>query len=311
MFMTFRKIPISLLLLPALLVLLASGAPALAASAINTQRSFSSPDEAVKSLMQAVRNSDTKELLAILGPGSRDIVSSPDPVVNKSERERFVKLYDEKNAIEGADTGRAILSVGSEDSPFPIPVVRTGKVWRFDAKAGKEEILNRRIGRNELEVIEVLRTYTDAQREYAAADRDGDGVREFAQKVRSTPEKKDGLYWAAKEGDDESPLGPLAAEAAQEGYAKANTTLYGYRYKILKAQGKDADGGAFDYLVNGNMILGFAMVAYPAQYGSSGIMTFIVNQSGVVYQKNLGKNSAKIAASMKLFNPDKSWKKVE
>ena len=234
-----------------------------------------------------------------------------DPVADKSGRERFVNLYDEKNVIEGADTGRAVLSLGNEDYPFPIPVVKKGKVWRFDARAGKEELLNRRIGRNELEVIDVLHSYVDAQREYAAMDRDSDGVMEFAQKIRSTPGKKDGLYWATKEGEQASPFGPLAAKAAQEGYTKENTALYGYYFKVLKAQGKDAEGGAFDYLVNGKMILGFAMVAYPAQYSSSGIMTFIVNQNGIVYQKNLGKNSARIAASMKLFNPDSSWKKVE
>jgi len=311
MFTIFRKNPISPLLLLMLLVVLTSAVPVLATSAKNTQKSYATAEEAVKSLVQAVRSNDTKELFAILGPGSQEIISSGDPVADKSGRERFVNLYDEKNVIEGVDTGWAVLSIGNEDYPFPIPVVKKGKVWRFDARAGKEELLNRRIGRNELEAIDVLRTYVDAQREYAAMDRDRDGVLEFAQKIRSTPGKKDGLYWAMKEDEESSPLGPLAAKAAQEGYTKENTALYGYYFKILKAQGKDADGGAFDYLVNGKMILGFAMVAYPAQYGSSGIMTFIVNQNGIVYQKNLGKNSARIAASMKLFNPDSSWKKVE
>jgi hypothetical protein len=294
-----------------LVVLLASSIPAMAAPVTQAQKTFASPDEAVKSLMQAVRSNNTKELLAILGPGSQEIVSSGDPVADKSGRERIVSMYDEKIVIEGTESGRALLSLGDEGYPFPIPVVKRGKVWRFDAKAGKEELLNRRIGRNELEVIDVLRAYVDAQREYAATDRDGDGVREFAQRVRSTPGKKDGLYWGSQEGEEESPLGPLAAEAVKEGYSKESSAFYGYYFKILKAQGNDAEGGAFDYLVNGNMILGFAMVAYPAQYGSSGIMTFIVNQSGVVYQKNLGKNSGKVAASMKLFNPDTSWKKVE
>ena len=311
MLMTFRKIIISLLLLTALLLVLAGVAPAVAAPAKNTQKSFSSPDEAMKSLVQAVRNNNTKELLAILGAGSKEIISSGDPVADKSGRERFVKLYDEKMVIKGADTGRAVFSIGNDDYPYPIPLVKKGNVWRFDAKAGKDELLTRRIGRNELEVIEVLRAYADAQREYASADWDGNGALDFAQKVRSTPGKKDGLYWATKEGEKESPLGPLAAKAAQEGYTKENTALYGYYYRILKAQGKDAEGGAFDYLANGKMILGFAMVAYPAQYGSSGVMTFIVNQNGIVYQKNLGKNSAKIATAMKLFNPDTTWKKIE
>ena len=209
------------------------------------------------------------------------------------------------------ETGKAVFSIGNEDYPYPIPLVKKGQVWRFDTRAGKEELLNRRIGRNELEVIEILRAYVDAQREYATTDWDGDGKSEFAQKIRSTPGKKDGLYWAAKEGEKLSPLGPLAAKAAKEGYSKESTALHGYHFRILKGQGKDAEGGAFDYLVNGKMLLGFAMVAYPAQYGSSGIMTFIVNQNGIVYQKDLGKNSSKVAAAMKLFNPDKSWKKVE
>lgn len=311
MFIPFRKIAISLLLLTALLIITADMSPALAAAAKNVQKSFTTPEEAVKSLVQSVRNNDSRELLAILGPGSKDIISSPDPVVNKAERERFITNYDQKNSIEGADSGRAVLSVGSDDSPFPIPMIKRGKVWRFDAKAGREELLNRRIGRNELEVIEVLRAYVDAQREYATTDWDGDGKSEFAQKVRSSEGKKDGLYWVAKEGEQQSPLGPLAATAASEGYSKGMTAFHGYYFKILKAQGKDADGGAYDYLVNGKMILGFAMVAYPAQYGSSGIMTFIVNQNGIVYQKNLGKTSSKTAATMKLFNPDSSWKKVE
>jgi hypothetical protein len=311
MIMTFKKISFSLLVLPALFVVLASVVSAPAATAKHAQKSFASPEEAVKSFIEAVRSNDTKALVAIFGPGAKEIITSGDPVDDKSVRERFVKLYDEKNAIEGADTGKAVLSVGKEDSPFPIPVVKKGNAWRFDTRAGKEEILNRRIGRNELEVIEIVRAYVEAQREYVAKDRDGNGTTEFAQKFRSTPGKKDGLYWAAQEGEEESPMGPFAAKAAKEGYSKENTALHGYYYRIIKAQGKDAQGGAFDYLVNGKMILGFAMVAYPAKYGSSGIMTFIVNQNGIVFQKNLGKKSARIATSMKLFNPDPTWKKVE
>jgi len=294
-----------------MLMIIAVALPALAAPAVKAQKSFATAEEAASALAAAIKSGNTREIRSILGPGSDQIISSGDPVADKSERERFITRYDEKNSIGGADTGKAVLSVGNEDFPFPIPVVKMGNVWRFDAKAGKEEILNRRIGRNELAVIEVLHAYVDAQREYASRDRDSDAVMEFAQKIRSTPGKKDGLYWAAKEGEKESPLGPLTAKAAQEGYTKKNTALHGYYYRILKAQGKDAEGGTFDYLVNGKMILGFAMVAYPAQYGSSGIMTFIVNQNGIVYQKDLGKNTAKTAAAMKRYNPDKSWKKVE
>ncbi len=311
MFMIFRKISIIQLLLLALFLVLAGVAPVVAASAKKGQQAFSSPDEALKILAKAVRNNDTKALIAILGPGSKEIISSGDPVADKAGRERFVKLYDEKIVIEGTETGKAVFAIGNEDYPYPIPLVKTGKVWRFDTRAGKEELLNRRIGRNELEVIEILRSYVDAQREYATTDWDGDGKSEFAQKVRSSEGKKDGLYWVAKEGEKLSPLGPLAAKAAKEGYSKGNTALHGYYFKILKGQGKDAEGGAFDYLVNGKMILGYAMVAYPAQYGASGVMTFIVNQNGIVYQKDLGKNSGKVAASIKLFNPGSGWKKVE
>lgn len=310
-----RKLFNSLLLLPLLLVVLAVAVPVSKASSHETQKSFSSPDEAVKSLVAALRNNDDKELVRVLGPGSETIVTSGDPVADKTGRERFIKLYDEKNVIERAETGRAVLSIGNEDYPFPIPIVKNGEVWRFDAKAGKDELLNRRIGRNELAVIDILKAYVDAQREYASVDR-GTGALEFAQRIRSTPGKRDGLFWEPKEGEEESPFGPLAAEAALEGYStktknEAPYPFHGYIFRILKAQGAHAKGGAFDYVVNGKMILGFAMVAYPAQYGASGIMTFIVNQDGVVYQKNLGKNTGKTAAAMKLYNPDASWTKVE
>lgn len=311
MLLIFRKIRKSLPLLAALLFVAVGVVPAMAAPAKNSQKTFTSPDEAMKVLVQAVRDNNTKELLAILGPDSKDIISSGDPVADKSGREHFVKLSDEKMVINGVETGKATFVIGSEDYPYPIPLVKNGNVWRFDTAAGREEILNRRIGMNELEVIKILRAYVDAQREYAATDWNGDGATEFAQKIRSSEGKKDGLYWAAKEGEKLSPLGPLAAKAAREGYSKDSTALLGYYFKILKAQGKDAVGGAFDYIVNGKMILGYAMVAYPAKFGASGIMTFIVNQSGIVYQKNLGKKSGKIVESMKQFNPDSSWKKVE
>lgn len=303
-----------LLLLLAMLALLAVGTSALAAPNRNSQKTFASPEEALQSLVTAVRSNDNKALAFILGSGSKAIISSGDPIADKNGRERFVKLYDEKVVIEGAETGKAVFTVGNEDYPYPIPLVKKDSAWRFDTRAGKEELLNRRIGRNELEVIEILHSYVDAQREYFATDWDGDKNAEFARKIRSAPGKKDGLYWPVKEGEQLSPLGPLAAKAASEGYKKGKkgmTALHGYYFRILTAQGKDAEGGAFDYIVNGKMILGYAMVAWPAQYGASGVMTFIVNQNGVVYQKNLGKNTAKIATNMKLYNPDSSWKKLE
>jgi len=311
MFMTFRKITTSLFLLPALFFALADTVPATAAPAKNTQKSFSSPDDALKVLVKAVRDNDTTAMLAILGPGAKEIISSGDPVADKTGREQFVKLCDEKIVIQGAETDKAVFTIGSDDFPYPIPLVKKGNAWLFDVRAGKEELLNRRIGRNELEVIEIMHAYVDAQREYATTDWNGDGKTEFAQKVRSSPGKKDGLYWAAKEGEKLSPLGPFAAKAAKEGYSKDSSALHGYHFKILKGQGKYAEGGAFDYIVNGQMILGYAMVAYPAQFGASGIMTFIVNQNGIVYQKNLGKSSEKIASAIKLYNPDSSWQKVK
>jgi len=317
MMRTTIRTKISRFLLPiiALIIVLATGAGAMAAAGKTVQKTFTDPDTAAKSLVTAVKNSDTKELLAILGPGAQAIVSSGDPVEDLAGRERFIKLYEEKFVIEGADSGKAVLVLGNEEFPFPIPVVKKGATWTFDTKAGKEELLNRRIGRNELQVIEVLRAYVDAQREYAGKDRGGDGTAAFAQKIRSTPGKRDGLYWEAKEGEDESPLGPFAAKAAGEGYTQSKgdkpTPYHGYLFRILKAQGKNADGGAYSYVVNGKMILGFAMVAYPARYGASGVMTFVVNQNGVVYQKDLGRDTVKAAAAMKLYNPDKSWAKVE
>lgn len=277
---------------------------------------FASPEEAVKAMIDAMKTGDKAKLSAIFGPGSESVFSSGDDVMDKAQRERFLTEYEEKNSLEKKGDDEAILQVGKDDWPLPIPIRKTGSAWSFDTKAGKEELLNRRIGRNELNVIDLLEAYVDAQREYAARDWDGDGVYPFAQKFRSTPGKKDGLYWEAGEGEDASPFGPLAARAAREGYTKAaksgeQSPLHGYYFKILKAQGKHAPGGAYDYVVKGNMILGYGLVAYPAKHGSSGIMTFIVNQEGVVYQKDLGKGTAKAAEAMKRYDPDPTWRKVE
>lgn len=312
---TSRNISLYLLPLLALLLLFASGIPALAAPAAKAQKSFATAEDAASALAAAVKSGRDKDVIAILGPGSEKIISSGDPVADKESREWFSRLYTEKHLLEGAAGNKATLVIGNEDHPFPVPLVKKGEKWRFDAKAGKEEILNRRIGRNELAVINVMHSYVDAQREYASMDRDSDAVMEFAQKFRSTPGKKDGLFWETQDGVEVSPLGSLVAKADSEGYARSkggdHTPYHGYLFKILKAQGANAEGGAFDYVVNGRMILGFALVAYPAEYGNSGIMTFVVNQSGIVYQKDLGKNTGKNAAAMKLYNPDKSWKKVE
>lgn len=303
-----------LTLVAALLLDLCGALPAPAASGASGGKPFASPEQAVAALAAAVRKGDRKEIVAVMGPGSEEIVSSGDPVADREGRERFLRLYQEKKAVVKAAPDKALLSVGAGQYPFPVPVIKKGDRWFFDARAGKEELLNRRIGRNELEVMDVLHAYVAAQREYASKER-GSGLVEFAQKIRSTPGKRDGLYWQAKEGEEESPLGPLAAQAAREGYSASKsgkpTPFHGYIFRILKAQGKSADGGAYDYVVNGRMVLGFAMVAYPARYGSSGVMTFIVNQNDTVYQKDLGKESGKVAAEMKAFNPDPGWKKVD
>ena len=279
------------------------------------QRTFTSPEEAVEAVTDALISEDQRALEAIFGSGNTDLLSSGDPVADQSERERFLKLYGEKSRLEQtADT--LVLSIGNEDWPFPIPLVEKDGLWRFDTEEGREEILARRIGRNELNAIQVCLAYVDAQREYAYTHRDAGGNLQYAQKIKSTKGMKNGLYWETKEGEDQSPLGPLFAAAQEKGYNVESSgdqpiPYYGYYYRILKGQGKDAPGGAYDYMVNGKMIGGFALVAYPATYASSGIMTFIVNHEGVVYQKDLGQNTETAAQAMTLFNPGGNWKKVE
>lgn len=279
-----------------------------------TQQYFASPEAAVKALAEAVKLKDVKSMEAIFGPGSTELVISGDPVSDRERYDRFIKLYEEKNRLQEESPEKVVLYLGNEDWPFPIPIVKKNALWRFDAREGRDEILARRIGKNELSTIQVCLAYVDAQREYAIEDRDGDALPEYAQKFASDPGKKNGLYWKVKEGEKPSPLGPLAAEANKQGYARRDNKplpYHGYYYRILKAQGKNAPGGAYDYMVKGKMIGGFALVAYPAKYASSGVMTFIVNHDGVVYQKDLGRNTGKTAQAMKRFDPDGSWKKVD
>ena len=276
------------------------------------QKSFPSPEEAVKSLVAAVRANDEKEMFAILGPGSRELISSGDEVADRAGREKFLKAYDQLNGLQKETGDTMILHIGADNWTMPIPIIKKGTTWLFDIDKGKKEILNRRIGRNELHVIEVLYAYADAQHEYASKDCRGGGKVEFAQKLVSTEGNRDGLYWEAKEGEEESPFGPLIAQAAREGYNKKSSLspFYGYYFKILKGQGKHAEGGRYNYVVKGKMILGFAIVAYPAEYGNSGVMTFMLNQEETIYEKNLGKNTRRIAETIKIFDPDKTWKKV-
>jgi hypothetical protein len=301
----------------ALVVLLvgALGAREAIAATPAKQQRFASPEEAVQALVAAAKADDLKALTAILGPDGRPLLSSGDAVADKQARQRFVEAYEQANKLEKAGEAKAVLSVGKDDWPLPIPMVKEGETWRFDTAAGKEEILNRRIGRNELSVIQVCQAYVDAQREYARVDRDGDGIREYARKFASDKGKHNGLYWEAKAGEPESPLGAAVVRARAEGYTRKKgggpTPYHGYYYRILTAQGPDAPDGARDYIVKGKMRGGFALVAYPAQYGVSGVTTFIVNQDGTVYQKDLGKDTAKVARAMKAYNPDATWKKAE
>ena len=274
------------------------------------QKSFPSAEEAVKAAIAAARSNSDKEMLAVFGAQAKEILFSGDAVADKQRRARFIAAYDEKNrlATEGETT---ILIVGKQEWPFPIPVVKKGQVWVFDTAKGKEEILNRRIGENELFTIQVCLAIVDAEREYAIKDRNRDGLLEYAQKLASDPGKKNGLYWDAKQGEPQSPLGPIMVQARGEGYqgrpSNSPSPYHGYYFRLLTAQGKDAPSGARSYLWRGKMIFGFALIAYPAEYGNSGVMSFIVNHDGNVFQKNLGANTAAIARSMKEYNPDKTW----
>jgi hypothetical protein len=277
------------------------------------QQSFASADEAVKALVAAIKSGDEEQMLAILGPGGKELIHSGDEVADKAGRDKFLASYEEKTHLEQKSATSMVLHTGIDNWPLPIPITKKGALWAFDTAKGKKEILNRRVGRNELYVMEVLDASVDAQHEYASKDCRGGGTVEFAQRIISTPGKKDGLYWEVQEGEPQSPLGPLVAQAAKEGYPSESylSPFHGYYFKILTGQGKHAPGGAYRYVVKDKMILGFALVAYPAEYGNSGVMTFMVNQEGTVYEKDLGRNTRRIAEAMKVFDPGKGWKPVK
>jgi hypothetical protein len=287
------------------------------AAAPAKQKKFATPEEAVKAAVSAAKNNDNKELLAIFGAQAKDLMISGDAIADKRRRERFLTAYDEKNSI-ASDGDSRIITVGNSGWPFPIPLVKSADGWMFDTDKGREEIVNRRIGNNELDAIQAVLALVDAQREYAMKDRDGDKILEYARRFRSEAGKKNGLYWEAKPGEEQSPLGPLAAQAQGAGYSaqghgagQTAQPFYGYYYKILEAQGKNAPGGAYSYVINGNMMGGFAFVAFPAEYGNSGVMTFIVNHEGKVFQKDLGANTRAVAPAMKEYNPDSTWTEVK
>ena len=280
------------------------------------QPTFATPEEGVAELVQAVRAGSASRLLELMGAGSKSWLSSGDAVADRAEWKRFLDAYDKKNSIETEGSDKAILHAGEGDWTFPAPLVKQGDRWVFDGAAGREEVLNRRVGRNELDTIQTLLAIGDAQREYAAEAADGKGLIAYASRFRSSPGKKDGLYWPTKAGDPPSPLGPLVAQAVTEGYgstakkAEARAAYHGYHYRLLTAQGKHAPGGAFDYMVNGKLFGGFAVVAWPVSYGNSGVQTFMVNHDGVVYAKDLGPGSAAEAAKMKRFDPGPGWTRV-
>jgi hypothetical protein len=282
-----------------------------ARAAAPAQNTFASPEDAVSALVQAVKAHDRPATLAVLGDAGPWIASG-DTVADNATKDRFVAAYETKHAIvQDGDT--AHLTIGENDFPFAFPIVKSGERWRFATAAGKEELLARRIGQNELDAIKVLQAIGDAQRDYASEDRNGDGVLAYAQKFASSPGKHDGLYWPAPAGEVASPLGELVARAAGEGYqnkGEGAVPFHGYLYRLLKGQGKNAPSGAFDYAVHGRAIGGFAVAAWPAKYGNSGIMTFIVNQDGKVYQADLGPGTASHAGKMQRFDPGKGWTPV-
>jgi hypothetical protein len=274
---------------------------------------FASPQEAVNALVTAAQNNDTNALHQIFGPEGHQLVS-PDAVQAADAYKLFVKRVMEKAQLVNNSDTSASLQIGNDAWPFPIPLVKQGGQWFFDTEAGKQEILNRRIGMDEIGAIDVCRTYVEAQREYAGQDQMGDGVLAYAQYLHSDPGTHDGLFWPAQSGEPLSPLGPLIAAARGEGYQHTAKMLndqqapyHGYYFKILTRQGKHAAGGKYNYIINGRMIAGFALVAWPAEWCNTGVMTFIVNQQGKVYQCNLGEKTVKIASHMNAFDPDDKW----
>ncbi len=282
-------------------------------------KAFASPKAAITALIDAVKKKDSATTLAILGSETKQWITSGDPVQDRQGREAFIAAFDQKNGIEKEGDTKAILVIGDDGFPFPFPVVKSAKGWAFDPEQGREELLNRRIGRNELTTVKVLLAVGDAQREYASVDRNGDGVLEYAAKLRSSDGKQDGLYWPAAEGEPLSPLGPLVAEAVLEGYsskkpdsnAEQPRAFHGYHFKLLTGQGEDAPGGEQDYIVGGKAIGGFAVLAYPARYGNSGVMTFMVSHDGTVYDADFGQETAEEAREIDLFNPGEGWEKVD
>jgi hypothetical protein len=301
--------PFSKLAAAALFLALSAGFPVISRAQQAGQKTFSSAEEASTALVTAAQNNDLKALLEILGPDGKEIVSSGDETEDAENRANFARRYEELHRLVKEPDGTTTLYIGAENWPWPIPFVNKGNVWYLDTEAGKKEILYRRVGRNEMSAIMVCRQLVAAQRDYYDTQN-----QEYAQKIFSDAGKPNGLYWKAADGTPESPVGPLVASAAED-YVKSQeggrTPYRGYYYNILTRQGKNAPGGAKNYVVDGKMTAGFAFVAYPAEYGSSGVMTFIVNQDGVVYQKDFGSKTAALAKAAKEYNPGPGWERAD
>ncbi len=283
------------------------------AAAAAPQETFATPEAAVDALMAALKADSDPAMIGIFGEAHKGLIISSDRAATSATRAKILAAMQTLRVLQTPSPDRRVLVIGDEAWPVPIPIVRTADRWRFATEEGEDELINRRIGGNERNAIYVLRAYIDAQRAYAARDRDGDGVLQYAQKVASTPGKRDGLYWPADtaKGEEASPFGPLLAESSAylKGHA-AGDAYRGYHFRILTRQGKNAPGGAYSYVINGRMIAGFAMVAFPAVYGETGVMTFIVNHNGKVFERDLGKNSTAIGANMTAFDLGAGWKEV-
>ena len=278
-----------------------------------TQKDFASPEDASQALLVAAKADNTRALLEVLGAATEPMINSADPVRNRHARERFVQAYEAAHSFDDTVAGMSTLQVGADKWPFPFPLVRRGERWSFDSSAGADEIINRRVGENELDAIQACLAFVDAEREYYWRNPQRESLLQYAQKLESSPGHKDGLYWATSVDELPSPLGEQFARARAEGYLEEGATgkraYRGYIYRMLTAQGSNAVGGAYDYMVGGKMIGGFALLAVPAEYGNSGVMTFIVNHDGVVFSKDLGPETAKVAGALAAFDPDSTWKR--
>ncbi len=280
------------------------------------QDAFATPDQAVAALMQAAQANDPQAVGRVLGPGSEALVRSGDPTKDANERKTFVTKYDEKHSLADDGSGRMVLTIGNDEWPMPIPLIEQNGKWHFDSHQGAQQIVDRRIGRNEIAAIRTCLAYVDAQLDYFDLFKQATGTGAYAQRLVSTPGNYDGLYWPATTGTVPSPLAPLVAKAQEEGYpgevtAGKQLPYQGYFYRVLTSQGPNATGGARDYLAHGRMTGGFALIAWPTTYGASGIMTFIVNQDGIVFQKNLGPETAKRSGAIKSFDPDLAWARID